>query len=259
MKRLSVLLLVLLLIPGLIAVPASAATEQDIVDIIRTSHNNLVAFLGQTLEAIYNAIWDAHDELGEWLGTGFGDLRDLLTDAVDYLGWIDQEVSSIETNVLKILQEIYTQGTLTIGECVKGIRSYIVNIADNLTPSMGGKLADIIDSTYNYVSQIGMYVEMLANGNFDKVEDVLDDSPPLQTEMDEFEEILATAPTVDEDAFDTALGDVNGKFNGITTDENGAVLFGAFGQLANTQPLSVMIPTSAMLAVLSFALFGRTF
>lgn len=249
MKRLLPLLLILLLIPCLI-VPASASTQ-----------------------GVIDAIWDTHDELGEWLGTTLGDLRDLLTDVVTYLGWIDQEVSSIETNVLKILQEIYTQGTLTIGECVKGIRSYIVTINEKLETGMEytigvcvGNIHEIVAWMHNNVASIARAVESLpaalehlVSGDSSKADDIVDDVSPLETEIQDMEDVLATSPTIDQEGFDTALDDINGKFNGITSDENGAMFFGALGDIANTAPFSVIVPTSAMLAVLSFALFGRTF
>lgn len=235
MKRLLPLFLILLLIPCL-AVPASASTQ-----------------------GVIDAIWDTHDELGEWLGTTLGDLRDLLTDTVDYLGWIDQEVSSIETNVLKILQEIYTQGTLTIGECVKGIRSYIVQINDKLETGTDWSVGQFIAYIRDDVGSIMAYVHDIWQGKSSVSKPVVDKAEQTMDDLEDMENVLATSPTIDDSGVDSAITGVNGKFQNITNDADGTVFFGSLGEIARSNIFVQLIPTSAMLGVLSFALFGRVF
>ena len=272
MKRFVPLLLVLLLLPCLI-VPAFATTA-DVVDELETQTTYLSTILdacnaiGHNLQSNFQALqnwlgfsseyslYDGLKDMFQSLGDGLGDRFD---DVVDRLDWLDDSVRDVETGILDILEQLYTNGALTIGEYVKGIRTYIVSIDEKLTLPLGGTIGGAVGSIENFIANIDLKIEQLVKGNTGQANDVLDDSPPLQTELDEYEDILATAPTIDEDAFDNAITDVNGKFNGITTDENGTVFFGALGQLANTAPISVIVLTSAMLAVLSFALFGRTF
>lgn len=274
-KRFSAFLLILVLVPCLI-VPASATTS-DVVDELETQTTYLSTILdacnaiGSNLQSNFRALktwlgfsaeyslYDGLKDMFQSLGDGLGERFD---DVVDRLDWLDDSVRDVETGILDILEQLYTNGALTIGEYVKGIRSYVLDTYTYLSTTMQTGLEAIQSGVSASAGRLGNLVSMvnqLVTGDRQGASDILEESPPLQTEIDEYEEILSTAPTIDEDAFDTALGDVNGKFNGITTDENGVALFGAFGQLANTQPISVIIPTSAMLAVLSFALFGRTF
>lgn len=245
-KRLIPLLLLLLLLPCLI-VPASATT-QDVVD---------------TLD-------ENHSELGEWLGT-------MGADIVDRLDWLDDTVRDVETAILNgfadttgkltaILEEIYTNGALTIGEYVKGIRSYIVDINTKLETGFTQTIGQLVYGIWDNLVTIGLKVGNISNqikqlvtGDSTGAEEVVEDIPPLQTELDEMEDVLATAPTIDQDGFDTAVDDINGKYQNIYTDEDGTLLFGALGKIGNSAPFSVLIPTSAMLGVVAFALFGRVY
>lgn len=117
----------------------------------------------------------------------------------------------------------------------------------------------ILNTISENISSIGEQLGSLVDGDSGKADEIVQDTPPLETEFDEMEDILATAPTIDQDGFDDVVTGVNGKFQNIYTDENGTVLFGAMGTIANGNIFSQIIPTAAMLGVLSFALFGRVF
>lgn len=236
MKRLFPLLLVLLLIPCLI-VPASAASTDTILENI---YDNVVDIW------IQNDIW--YETFGGWL-----------SDIVDRLDWIDQEVSSIETSVLKILQEIYTQGTLTIGECVKGIRSYVVSIAGYLETGYDLTIGQVVYRISEFVADIGTKFDTLLEGTVDNAGSVVGDSLMQNENLDNMGSIIETAPSIDQGNIDSSIRDVNGKFQNITSDADGTLLFGALGQIAGSNIFSQLLPTTAMLGVLSFALFGRVF
>lgn len=280
MKRIIPLLLVLLLIPCLI-VPASATT-QDVVDALTNSSGQ------EWLMGIYNVLVDIRDTITDSLTPIFEDMQarirsiqgklsgvfdgeslsvgsllallaENMRTAVDYLGWIDSEVSSIETNVVNILQEIYTQGTLTIGESVKGIRAAIVEMRDNFKTGITETFGNVIVSIRGYTSEIRDLMYELVDGDVGGANEPMNDAIHAGDDLDEIGEILSTAPTIPDDSVDSAVSGVNGKFQNITGDADGAVLFGALGEIARGNIFSQLLPTSAMLGVLSFALFGRVF
>lgn len=209
MKRFFPLLLVLLLLPCLI-VPASASTQ-----------------------GVIDAIWDTHDELGEWLGVSLGDIIDRLWDIIDRLDWLDDAVRAVETELIKIGKQLFASAEYTIGTAVDRIRVYVY--------------------------QINQKLDSLVSGESDKADDIVDDAPPLQTEIQDMEDVLATAPTIDGDSFDSAIDDAYSKYNGMNTQGTGNVLFTSLSQVATMPPLSYLIPTASMLAVVSFAVFGRIF
>lgn len=266
MRRLIPFLLILVLIPCLI-VPASATTTDpewawnqghSIAEFLH-SLDTRVKYIKQDIEEVLTPIFEdmqarIRSIQGKLSGVfdgeslSVGDLLALVAEnmrtAVDYLGWIDSEVSSIETNVVNILQEIYTQGTLTIGECVKGIRSYVVSI--------DGKMDSV-------VSSLRELVEGLVDGNKEQVLPDVGENLMQQESMEMMGDIIATAPSIDQSGIDGAIGEVNGKFNGITTDQYGLEYFGALGQIANANVFKQLLPTAGMLSVISFALFGRVF
>lgn len=312
MKRFVPLLIVLLLLPCLI-VPASATT-QGVIDAIEDTlifgddktAAEILYNIWLKARDIDNSIWDTHDELGEWLGVTLGDIRDLLTDTVDRLDWLDNSVRGLETQLEEILNNLYVSAEYTIGTAVDRLRVYTYQM-NNAVQSLGAQLADIITKLYvsadytigtavdrirtytfqinekvativndlyvsaeytvgtaidrirTYTYQINEKFTTLLKGDTDRAEDILEDSPPLQTEIDDYEDILATAPSIDADSFDNAITDVAGRFDGMNANSNDNALFSSLAQITGMLPLSSIIPTSAMLAVLSFALFGRTF
>lgn len=260
MKRVTVLLLVLLLIPGLIAVPAFATTS-GVIDAIEDQNTLLFGDF-------------------DWVDGNIGalgtivDLLDTIGDTIfDGLDKVNSSVTKVNNNVVKILNEIYTQGTLTIGECVKGIRSYIVSIAGYLETGYEETIGHCIYWIYTYTGQIREYVSWIPNklssimdkldtlisGNVDNAGGNAGESLLQNDTLDSMGDILETSPTIDQDSFDDSISGINGKFQNITSDADGTVLFGALGQIAGGNVFSQLIPTSAMLGILSFALFGRVF
>lgn len=273
MKRIAPLLLVLVLIPCLIVPASASATNQDIIDtmedlLMHNDHDigsiayNIYSQLYQIKTHIIDTLTPVFEDMqarirsiqgklsgvfdGESLSVGslLALVADYMRSTVDYLGWIDSEVSAIEGNVVSILQEIYTKGALTIGECVKGIRTYVVSI--------DGKMDSV-------VSSLRELVDGLVDGGKDQVLEEVGENLLVQDNMDMMGDIIETAPSIDQSGIDGAIGEVNGKFNGITTDQYGLEFFGALGQIANSNAFKQLIPTAGMLSVISFALFGRVF
>lgn len=272
MKRLFPLLLILLLIPCMI-VPAAATTTPDWA----VDDDVTVAQWLHSINSYIGRIWtyfpEYIGEIGSNLHIEGKSITEYILDVVDRLDWLDDSVRGVETQVINILEEIYTQGALTIGECVKGIRSYIVQINDKLETGVEKALGALVASVESYVRSIynqlgGMSLQLssivknlgtLITGDSSKVDEIVPDATQVQDDFSDMESILETSPEIDQEGFDSAVSGVNGKFDGITTDADGTLLFGALGELSNANIFRQLLPTTAMLGVLSFALFGRLY
>ena len=305
-KRFLPLLLVLLLIPCLV-IPASATT-QGVIDAIE---DTLTTNEGKTAAQILYNIWlqvrdtklglglsedynlldlfqDFSISLGEAMGENALNIMELIQNAVDRLDWLDSQVRDVETAIQNgfddttgkltaILEQIYTNGTLTIGEYVKGIRSYIVDINTKLETGGSYGIGEVVRHIYNGVESIPQFItsvkmeiskmsiaiteklDVLINGDSSVSDPVVDNAEDTMSDLEDMKEILSTAPTIDDSGFDSSISGVNGKFQNITSDADGTLLFGALGEIASGNIFSQLLPTSAMLGVLSFALFGRVF
>lgn len=154
-----------------------------------------------------------------------GAIYNTILDVVDRLDWLDSTMRDVETEII-------------FG--VKDLLSPLTNIAQR------------VEDIYNY---LGLYFGMKWSEDIE----IRDEADDKETEIDDVTDIFATAPTIDQDAIDGVISDVGGQFENITSDENGLVLFGALGDIADSEIGRHVIPTSAMLGVLSFILFGKVF
>ena len=223
MKRIAFFLLVLLLIPCLI-IPASAST----VDAIEDQNFWLMGDLDWfddaegALGAIYNAI----------------------VDVVDRLDWLDSAVRDVETAIIDGLK---TGIEDTLGEIVVAIKNGVNNIYSSMIQVVM-KLNSIED-----------VVKKLLQEGSNRADEIIDEAQNKQDEIDDITDALATAPTINQDDIDSVISDVGNQFQNITSDESGTTLFGALGQIADLEIFKQVVPTSAMLGVLSFILFGKVF
>ena len=113
-------------------------------------------------------------------------------------------------------------------------------------------LAQKTEDIYN---QLVIYLGM----QWPEDDELQEEGKDKQDEIDEITDIFATAPTINQDDLDSVISDIDDKFDLVNNNESGVPLFESLGEIAGSHIGREIIPTSAMLGLLSYILFGKVF
>ena len=248
MKRYLILCLLLALLLPCMIVPASATTQ-----------------------GVIDAIEDQTDTLGEYLGVGFGDLRDLLQSIWDSLvdtyqlidGYIGANLDFLASEFATYFGETFPK----LSGYIKELRDYFFTrtgksvmlpkrqLTDGV-PVWNGVSQTLYLTGFEYslfypVEQLCMWFCDVVNaimGDMTASDKFEDEKAPLETQVDEWIEELETAPTLPE----AEIGDL--LENTATQIEEGNPMYMLF--LTNFMSPDNLIVSMPIMFAMVFALVG---
>ena len=268
MKRIASFLLVLLLIPGMV-VPASATTADAIEDQTFWLLGDLDWFSDSLggLGEIYYAILDAVDRL-DWLDATMRDVETAIIDGLktgvaETLGQlvviIKDNVVSIQDAISSIKTSLDTgstnTSTNTIGKVVYSIYNFLFNTLQGLIRSMQTTINGIKSTLVDILGTLGS----LINGRADLSSSVQDEAEDKDQQISDINDVLATAPTIDQESFDSVISDIEDKYNNLIGGQDNDAFFGSLTRISELDVFREIVPVSVMLGLVSFVLFGKVF
>lgn len=254
MKRLLPFLILLLLLPCMI-LPASATSSEDEPfwyegkSIARILYN-IAAFTQDIRDYLEDSLSEYLGVIGSNLHIDGKSITEYVQDVSDRLDWLDDTLESI-------LNELYTNGALTIGEYVKGIRTYVVDIKDSLVTGVDATIGQITASIKSVLDEINTKLDVF----FAEPDTTITDKMDEKTEL--FESVSAvlsdTLIEINFEEFEERFTAIRSSFDALTIDTKFSEYLSSLRSLGNLNVVKLPIRMAGLLSIVSFALFGRIF